>query len=196
MIVFWRCFISLEKQQRNKLIQHQQRAFTEGSVEYINEQWVFFDDETEEATLLNVWINEEIEVFVFNRWRKGVLKSDGMIGLGQDHYHLKDQDSIRIRKRLVYALEQLLIEINDDAFCQFIIHLNSLQFSIYDCIYCYNHLNFLSESSQKSGVNFIVLDNGENICSVQHHFVYYEKKSDRFEFTMSSGKRMVIEKIG
>lgn len=185
----------MEKQQRNKLIQHQRRAFTEGSVEYINEQWVFFDDETEEATLLNVWINEEIEVFLYNRWRKGILKNDGMIDLGNDHYHLKDQDLIKIRKHLVYSLEQLLAEINDDAFCQFIINLNSLQFSIYDCIYCYNHLNFLTEGSQKSGVNFIVFDNGDNICTVQHHFVYYEKRNDRFEFTLSSGKRMVIEKI-
>ncbi len=186
----------MRKQQRNKLIQHQQRAFTEGTVEYINEQWVFFDEETEEATLLNVWLNEEIEVFVYNRWRKGILKSDGKIGLRQEDYYLKDKDLIRIRKRLVYSLEQLLGEINDDALCQFIINLNSLHFSIYDCIYCYNHLNFLTESSQKSGVNFIVFDNGDNICSVQHHFVYYETKSDRFEFTLSSGKRMVIEKIG
>ena len=71
----------MEKQQRNKLIQHQQRAFNEGTVEYINDQWVFFDDETEEATLLNIWIREEIEVFHFNRWRKGRLKNDGMIQL-------------------------------------------------------------------------------------------------------------------
>lgn len=186
----------MAKQQRNKLIQYQQRAFNEGTVEYINDQWVFFDDETEEATLLNVWIHEEMEVFHFNRWRKGLLKGDGVVQLDHEEYHLKDQDSIRIRKRLVFSLEQLLTQINDDAFCQFIIHLNSLNFSIYDCIYCYNHLTFLSERIQKSGVNFMVFDNGENICSVQHHFVYYEKKSDRFEFTLSTGKRMVIEKMG
>ena len=186
----------MEKQQRNKLIQHQQRAFNEGTVEYINDQWVFFDDETEEATLLNIWIREEIEVFHFNRWRKGRLKIDGMIQLSRDEYHLKDQDLIRIRKRLVFSLEQLLIEVNDEAFCQFIITLNSMNFSIYDCIYCYNHLTFLNESMQKNGVNFIIFDNGDNICTVQHHFVYYENKSDRFEFTLNTGKRMVIEKIG
>jgi hypothetical protein len=186
----------MNKQQRTKLIEYQQRAFTEGTAECINDQWVFFDEETEEATLLDVWLHEEIEVFRLNRWRKGVLNKDGKIKQGNDLIHLKNQETIRIRKHLVFALEQLLKEVNDDAFCQFITSLNTMNFSIYDCIYCYNHLTFLSETKQKSGVNFIIFDNGDSICSVHHHFVYFEKTSDRFEFTLNTGKRMVIEKIG
>lgn len=183
------------KMQRNKLIEFQKRAYTEGTIENINNQWIFFDEETEEATLLDVWFQEEIEVFRLNRWKKGVLGKEGMLK-GKDILHLKDQDTIRIRKKLVFSLEQLLDEIHDEAFYQFITSLNTMNFSIYDCIYCYNHLTFFSESRQKSGVNFIVFDNGESICNVQHHFYYYENRNDRFEFTLSSGKRMVIEKVG
>jgi hypothetical protein len=186
----------MSKHQRTKLIEFQQRSFVEGTVEYINNEWVFFDDETEEATLLEGWLNEEIEVFFFNRWRKGILTNEGTIQQNHEFFHLKNNDLVRFRKRLVFSLEQLLGEINDDAFCQFITTLNSIQFSIYDCIYCYNHLTFLTESKQRSGVNFIVFDNGDTICSVHHHFYYYETKSDRFEFTLCTGKRMVIEKIG
>ncbi|WP_071393866.1 DUF2777 domain-containing protein [Bacillus tuaregi] len=186
----------MNKQQRTKLIEYQQRAFTEGSVECINDQWVFFDEETEEAALLDVWLHEEIEVFRLNRWRKGILCKDGKIQKDQETIHLKDQDIVRIRKNLVFSLERLLEEVNDDAFYQFITSLNTMDFSIYDCIYCYNQLTFLNDSKQKSGVNFIVFDNGELICSVHHHFTYFEQTNDRFEFTLSTGKRMVIEKIG
>ena len=186
----------MNKQQRSKLMEFQHRAFTEGTVECINNQWVFFDEETEEASLLDEWLHQEIEVFRLKRWRKGILNEEGKIGLGDEVIHLKDHDLIRIRKHLVFSLEKLLEEVNDDAFCQFVTSLNTMDFSIYDCIYCYNHLTFLSESKQKSGVNFMVFDNGDSICSVHHHFFYYENISDRFEFTLNTGKRMVIEKIG
>ncbi|CAM3788285.1 DUF2777 domain-containing protein [Cytobacillus oceanisediminis] len=185
----------MNRQQRTKLIEYQSRAFTEGTVELINDQWVFFDRETDEASLLDEFLHQELEVFRFKRWKKGILFEDGKIALADEVFHLKDQDSVRIRKHLVFSLERLLDEINDDAFYQFVTTLNSMQFSVYDCIYCYNQLTFFNDKDRKSGVNFIVFDNQDHICNVQHHFCYYEKMSDRFEFTLNSGKRMVIEKI-
>ncbi|UQD51378.1 DUF2777 domain-containing protein [Bacillus methanolicus] len=184
----------MNRHQRLKLFEHQMRAFNEGTVEYINGQWVFFDRETEEASILDDLLHQEIEVFRYNRWKKGILFEDGKIGLKDEIHYLKDQDLIRIRKNLIFALDQLLNEINDEAFIQFVTSLNSLQFSIYDCIYCYNHLDFLGDLARKSGVNFMVFDNQDQICAVQHHFFYYEKMNDRFEFTLNTGKRMVIEK--
>ena len=185
----------MNRQQRLKLIEFQTRAYTEGTIEYINDQWVFFDDETEEASLLDEFLHQEIEVFRYSHWKKGILFEDGKISLGDEILLLKDQDTIRIRKHLIYSLERLLEEIPDDSFYQFVIHLNSLKFSIYDCIYCYNHLTFLNDGKRKEGVNFIIFDNQEDICSVQHHFCYYEKKSDRFEYTLNNGKRTIIEKL-
>ncbi len=185
----------MNRQQRTKLYDNQLRAYNEGTVEQINEQWIFFDEETEEAAMLDDFLQQEIEISRFNRWKKGILLEPGMIRSGNDTLMLRDHDQVRIRKHLIYSLERLLEGINDDAFFQFVTTLNSLDFSIYDCIYCYNHLSFLSDENRKDGVNFIVFDNQDQICNVQHHFCYFEKVNDRFEFTLNTGKRLIIEKI-
>ncbi|MED3562115.1 DUF2777 domain-containing protein [Bacillus xiapuensis] len=185
----------MNRQQRNKLMSNQQRAFNEGTVEQINDQWIFFDEETEEANMLEDFLQQEVEIFRTNRWRRGVLFDSGKIQFGKEVIMLRDHDQLRIKKHLVYSLERLLEGINDDAFFQFVTTLNSLGFSIYDCIYCYNHLSFLSDEKRKDGVNFIVFDNQEQICNVQHHFFYFEKVNDRFEFTLNTGKRLIIEKM-
>ena len=185
----------MNRQQRQRLYEFQQRSYNDGTVEQINNQWIFFDEETEEAAMLDDFINQEIEVFRFNRWKKGVVNESGKINCGKETIMLHDHDTIRMRKNLIYSLERLLDGVNDDAFFQFVTTLNSLNFSIYDCIYCYNHLSFLSDENRKDGVNFMVFDNQEQICNVQHHFCYYEKVNDRFEFTLNTGKRLVIEKM-
>jgi hypothetical protein len=185
----------MNRQQRMKLYEYQSRAYTEGTVGYMNEQWVFFDDETEEAALVDEFLHQEIEIFHLNRWRKGVLFEEGRIGIGNETLFLREQDSVRFRKHLIYSLECLLDGMNDDAFFQFVTTLNSLHFSIYDCLYCYNHLTFLKDENRQDGVNFLVFDNQDHICNVQHHFCYFEKTSDRFEFTINTGKRLIIEKL-
>ncbi|WP_462408948.1 DUF2777 domain-containing protein [Neobacillus sp. Marseille-QA0830] len=185
----------MNRQQRIHLLDIQKRAYTEGSVEQINEQWIFFDEETEEASMLEDHLQQEIEIFRLNRWRKGILLEPGKIRIGHDLVMLRDHDLVRIRKHLIYSLERLLEGISDDAFIQFVTTLNSLSFSIFDCIYCYNHLSFLSDDNRKDGVNFMVFDNQEQICNVQHHFCYFEKVNDRFEFTLNTGKRLIIEKL-
>ncbi|MBA4538771.1 DUF2777 domain-containing protein [Bacillus aquiflavi] len=185
----------MDQLERIKILDRQSRAFTEGTVEFINEQWVFFDKETEEASLIDEYIHEEVEIFLQNRWQKGILLDEGKINCNTETHCLKDHDRIRIRNKLIYSLELLLKQLNIDAFIQFISSLNSLQFSIYDCIYCYNQLSFLKERTRQNGVNFLVFDNQHLICSVQHHFCYGELESDRFEFTLNTGKRIIIEKI-
>ncbi|WP_042356511.1 DUF2777 domain-containing protein [Bacillus rubiinfantis] len=185
----------MNRQQRIHLYEIQNRAYTEGTVEQINNQWIFFDGETEEASMLDDLLQQEIEIFRFNRWKKGLLIETGKILIGNEHIMLRDHDVIRIRKQLIYSLERLLEGINDDAFFQFVTTLNSMNFSIFDCIYCYNHLSFLTDEHRKDGVNFMVFDNQDEICNVQHHFYYYEKKNDRFEFTINTGKRLIIEKL-
>jgi hypothetical protein len=185
----------MNRQQRIQLIEYQPRAFNAGTVENINSQWVFFDEETDEAALVDEFIHQEVEVLRNNKWCKGFLLDNGRIQTGNDEFLLLHQEPLRIRKQLVYSLERLLDELNDEAFIQFVNTLNSLNFSVYDCIYCYNHLTFLDHNRGKSGVNFLIFDNEELICSVQHHFDYIERQNDRFEMTMSNGKRTVIERI-
>ncbi|WML43339.1 DUF2777 domain-containing protein [Neobacillus sp. PS3-40] len=185
----------MNRQQRLKLYDIQLRAYTEGSIEQINDQWIFFDEETDEAAILDDNLQQEIEIFRLNRWKKGILVEPGKVCIGKEVLILRDHDLVRIRKHLIYSLERLLDGINDDAFFQFITTLNSLHFSINDCLYCYNHLSFLTDDHRKDGVNFMVFDNQEQICNVQHHFCYYEKTNDRFEFTLNTGKRLIIEKL-
>ena len=187
--------LTMNRQQRINLFDIQQRAYNEGTVEQINNQWIFFDEETEEATMLDDFVHQEIEIFRLNRWKKVILNEPGKIHCGKEAIMLRDHDKIRMKKHLIYSLERLLDGVNDDAFFQFITTLNSLNFSIYDCIYCYNHLSFLSDERRKDGVNFMVFDNQEQICNVQHHFCYFEKVNDRFEFTLNTGKRLIIEKM-
>ncbi|RFU68067.1 DUF2777 domain-containing protein [Peribacillus saganii] len=185
----------MNKQQRATLLNHQSRAYTEGIVDYINEQWVFFDEETDEAYSMEDYVNHDIEIYRGNRWRKGVLGENGLVALGKTNVYLMEKEQIRIRKQLLYSFERLLDEINDDSFFQFVTTLNSLDFSVYDSIYCYNQLTFLRDLSAQSGVNFLIFDNGTQICSVQHHFCYSKNEQNRFEFTINTGKRIVIEKL-
>lgn len=185
----------MNRQQRLKLYDIQKRSYTEGTVEQINGQWIFFDGETEEAVLMEDWVQQSIEIFRLNRWKKGKLIEAGKMAIGKATILLNDHDIVRVRKTLIYSLEKLLEAINDDAFVQFITTLNSLDFSIYDCLYCYNQLAFVTDDIRKDGVNFMVFDNQMQICNVQHHFCYYENLSDRFEFTLNTGKRLIIEKM-
>jgi hypothetical protein len=185
----------MNRQLRLKLYNTQVRAYTEGAIEQINDQWIFFDAETEEASLMEDFLQQEIEIFRLNRWKRGVLIESGKVAIGKEILLLRDQDLVRVRKHIIYSLERLLDAINDDAFFQFVTTLNSLDFSIYDCLYCYNHLTFLTDDTRKDGVNFMVFDNQSQICNVQHHFCYYEKTNDRFEFTLNTGKRLIIEKM-
>ncbi|WP_306822094.1 DUF2777 family protein [Mesobacillus foraminis] len=185
----------MNQQQRLKLIESQLRSYDTGTVEHINEQWIFFDEETEEAALLEQFSNQEIEILRKNSWKRGDLLDGGSVKCGKEVFQLEDGEMIRVRKQLVYSLERLLAELKDEAFLYFINTLNSLHFSIHDCIYCYNHLTFLDPGQGAAGVNFLIFDNEESICSIQHHFNYGDMQNDRFEFTLSSGKRTVIEKI-
>ncbi|MCM3586105.1 DUF2777 domain-containing protein [Mesobacillus maritimus] len=185
----------MNQQQRLILIEKQDRSFETGTIEYINQQWVFFDEETEEASLLDHFLHQEIEISRTDCWLKGMLIEGGRVQCGSELFDLHDRETIRIRKQLIYSLERLLEQLQDEAFLYFINTLNSLQFSVHDCIYCYNHLNFLNPKDRVNGVNFLIFDNEEEICSIQHHFDYSSTRNDRFEFTLNNGKRTVIEKI-
>lgn len=185
----------MSQQQRSKLFNRQTRAFAEGTVEYINHQWIFFDGETDEASSLDEYLNHDIEIYRGNRWCRGSIGEHGTVKLKSRIFDLENDEMIRIRKQLIYSFERLLDELNDDSFFQFVTTLNSLGFSVYDCIYSYNQLTFLRTATTQSGVNFFIFDNGTLLCSVQHHFYYSEKEHDRFEFTLNTGKRIIIEKI-
>ena len=63
----------MNQHQRSELIKRQSRSYTPGSVEYINNQWIFFNDETDEAHPLEEYVKKEIEVYRGSRWKRGHL---------------------------------------------------------------------------------------------------------------------------
>ena len=71
----------MRQQQRIKLMKQQTRAFTEGTVENINFQWIFFDDETDEASSIDDYMQNEVEVYRTGRWREGIILEEGSIQL-------------------------------------------------------------------------------------------------------------------
>ncbi|GER65758.1 hypothetical protein BpJC7_21740 [Weizmannia acidilactici] len=58
------------KLQRLKIIESQSRAFLTGTAEKLNDEWVFFDDECDEASMLDDYLDQEIE-FHGGQWKKG-----------------------------------------------------------------------------------------------------------------------------
>ena len=177
---------------RTSLLAKQPRAFSEGKVEWINGEWIFFDLETEEAYPLEAFESKEVYIFRQKSWKKGILSENGMIRRNQESIQIQPNDFIKIRKQLHYAFELLLEDFHDAIFFRFIQQLNKHDFSIYDVIFCHNHLTFLP-TMPKQGVNMMVFDNGRHILSVLHHFFYDKGRQDRFEFTTNTGERFLYQ---
>ncbi|RSK29268.1 DUF2777 family protein [Bacillus sp. HMF5848] len=171
--------------------QEQPRAYTTGTVEFINDEWIFFDEETDEAFLLEDIAHVHIEVLK-NGWLKGELKEKGRVILAKSIYRLQNGDMVRIQKALLHSYDCWLEQLDDSTFYQFISSLNQLGYSMYDCIYCHNQLLYSQTPKTGRGVNFLIFDNEESICSMHHHYNFNESPPIiRFEFTESHGHRML-----
>ncbi|OQM46560.1 hypothetical protein B6A27_05210 [Anoxybacillus sp. UARK-01] len=178
-------------EQKLAQIPAQQRAYIQGEIEYVNGEWVFFDEEEEEAGLLAEWSDEEIEIFRFGRWLRGYYQHNGEIQLSGTRVLLQNGELVRFRKRLPYAYRSWLDALPEKTFFGFIEWLNKLNFSLYDCLYCYNGLLF----EKRTGVNFMIFDNTELIGNVQHYYERGETNKDRFEMTFHTGNRFICTQI-
>lgn len=174
--------------ERLAIIQQQKRSFLEGTIEYIHDEWVFFSEE--EMFLLEEFY--EREIYIDHDRIKGILMEPNRVLTDHGEYILTGNEWIKIRKTLPYALEALIDELSDDAFFVFVNQLNRFTFSLYDALYCYNQFMF-QELAPKEGVNFMIFDNGINICAVQHVYSYGEKLHDRFEFTLNTNQRLIVQ---
>lgn len=181
------------KPERLRIIEKQLRSYCEGIIEIINGEWIFFDEESEEAFPLEEFFFKEVQFEQANQWFTGVLTEEYMIQSKHTYYFLHDKMRIRICKSLPFSCISWLEELQNEVFYQFISTLNKLNFSIFDIIYCHNFMSFIL-SEKKQGVNFLTFDNSELICVVQHHFDYdVHKRKDRLEFTLNTGKRIVLQ---
>lgn len=111
---------------------------------------------------------------------------------------LKGGEEISYPLSLLKPLEELLELLNDRQFELLLQELNRLGFSLFDCVYGFQPLSYLSLANQEgfSGAAFFQFANDSSHCSLQHHFRRGESVGDRFEFTLSSGKRSLIMETG
>ncbi len=187
--------LTLDLQQRLGSINEQKRSFITGTTECINDQWIFFDAETDEASMIEEMIGKEVELFTLNRWEKGIFVEDGLIQMNGYFYKLDNGDCLRFRKNLTFAYKELLESFSEDQFLRFTSTLNKLMFSLYDCTLCHNQLMYHQGDDEQEGVNFLMFDNTEMILSVHHHYSRGKLRKDRFEFTLANGKRTILSTI-
>jgi hypothetical protein len=196
------CEKSLEKRRRRTMnirqriehLPHQERAFTIGKVEYIHNQWILFDDH-DEPTALKDLSNESFEILIDANWITFNELDNGMAFGPQKTYTIKEGDTFRIQKPLAFVYQEWLKELTDETLTRFVTTLNSLHYSIYDCNFCHNFLFFHVSRKPVSGVNFLLFDNDEQICGIQHHFTRNSTHTDRFEITLSNGTRQLLTNL-
>ncbi|MGM7719529.1 DUF2777 family protein [Metabacillus sp. Hm71] len=177
---------------RADLLLNQKRSYVIGLIEVTNEQYVIYDDMNDELHLLEEIQDNYLEILSPHGWKPGKWLGLGKVKTELGLTSLNCGDTVRIRKRLPIALDEMLKELHDETFMRLIRQLNSLSFSPFDCIYSYNHLYFLKNKVHKKGVSFYQFDNENTICGLQHHFERGVHCSDRFEFTTSLGERGLI----
>lgn len=176
---------------REQLLKSQPRSYLEGTITKMNDEWIFFDDEDDEAYLLHELAKEEIELYISHTWLQGALVADNMVLLDNQLQPLQESQLVRIHKPLQVSYEDLLHELCDEAFFKFVKTLTDLDYSIYDCMLCHNFLSFQVKNSPGTGVNFLLFDNDDIVCSIHHFFVRNEDITyDRFEFVRADGLKV------
>lgn len=186
----------MQYKHRSQLFKEQPRAFTIGSIEEINDEWVFFDDETDEAFILDELIEKEFEVSINEEWTPASFQDGTFLIFHSKKKKLQNGDVLRIQRKLLYSFDTLLKHLSDESFYSLAYLLNTHGFSLYDCLYCHNFLSFQPENTPTEGVNFIVFDNEELVCSVYHQFkISPEEQNHRFELTKATGNRYLLTQL-
>ncbi|AWC31898.1 hypothetical protein TU51_05130 [Bacillus cytotoxicus] len=180
--------------QRKHILYNQARAHTIGNVEYINDEWIFFDDENDEAFLLEDIIEDGFEVLYNNNWLPARFYEKNILQIADEHHPLQNGEMIRIRKKLLFSYNEWIEELSDSAFSLFIDTLQTIHYSLYDCIYCHNFLSLQPKEQPCEGVNILLFDNEDMICALHHHYVRYSScAKDIFQFTKANGEVLHID---
>jgi hypothetical protein len=178
---------------RYHVLRNQPRAHTLGSIEYINEEWVFFDEESDEAFSLQDIIDDDFEVLYNNHWLPARFYEDKAVKIENEPYPLQNGETIRVRKKLHPTYEEWLQMLSDNAFTAVTEALEQLDYSLYDCIFCHNFLTFQPHNSACQGVNIVIFDNLDLVCSLHHHFVRDANgQRDQFEFVRTDGQKLTV----
>ncbi|WP_273125697.1 DUF2777 family protein [Metabacillus sp. HB246100] len=182
----------MSRYKRMDLLLKQKRSYITGFVDITNNQYVIYDDMNDELHLLEEINETRLEILSPNGWKSGKWLGLGKVKTDMGMFSLNSGDTVRMRKKLPLALDEMLKELPDDTFLKLIKQLNALSFSPFDCIYSYNQLIFMGNQVHKKGVSFYQFDNEDSICAIQHHFERGVHSSDRIEMTTSLGERRLL----
>lgn len=100
-------------------------------------------------------------------------------------------EAIRYLKTVKQAFLDFLYDLDDGQFYSFLDQLNSLGFSVFDCVYAFNGLSFSANPATEKGASFYQFSNDVKQCALQHHYERTGERKDRFEWTTSDGIRIV-----
>ena len=178
--------------QRKHILYNQPRAHTVGNVEYINNEWVFFDDENDEAFLLEDIAEDGFEILYNNNWLPARFYEQDVLQIANEQHHLQNGEMIRIRKKLL-SYNEWLEELPDSVFTLLTESLQSLHY--FYMIACIVIIIYLSTArGVTKGVNILLFDNEEMICTLQHHFVRHTTSNkNMFRFTKVNGEELHID---
>ncbi|MDQ0232254.1 DUF2777 family protein [Metabacillus malikii] len=177
---------------RSDVLSKQKRSYFIGNIDITGDQYVIYDDMNDELFLVEELEDYRLEIMSPKGWKTGRWLGFGKVKTEVGVFSLNCGDSVRVKKSLPLALDEMLKELPDETFVKVLKQLNSLSFSPFDCVYSYNQLLFMGNQASKRGVSFYQFDNEDSICSIQHHFERGIMRSDRFEFTTSLCKRGLV----
>lgn len=100
-------------------------------------------------------------------------------------------EAIRYLKTVKQAFLDFLYDLDNGQFYSFLDQLNSLGFSVFDCVYAFNGLSFSANPATEKGASFYQFSNDVKQCALQHHYKRTGERKDRFEWTTSDGIRIV-----
>ncbi len=105
--------------------------------------------------LLEDIAEDGFEILYNNNWLPARFYEQDVLQIANEQHHLQNGEMIRIRKKLLLSYNEWLEELPDSVFTLLTESLQSLHYSLYDCMYCHNYLSFLPQEESREGVNIL-----------------------------------------
>ncbi|NPC92142.1 DUF2777 domain-containing protein [Bacillus sp. WMMC1349] len=176
--------------EREQRIYNEKRKWMYGTI-IIEEGICLIENQAGDLLLIESLLSPGVYIQLEGEWLKTELIAPFAVTERFGQIQLTGGESIRYLKNVKQALSDFLSDLEDGQFYSLMDQLNSLGFSVFDCVYAYNGLSFSAHPEMTKGVSFYQFSNDVKQCALQHHYERAEKKKDRFEWTTSDGERIV-----
>ncbi|MFN2747058.1 MULTISPECIES: DUF2777 domain-containing protein [Bacillus] len=176
--------------EREKRMYAEKRKWIYGKI-LMEDGICLIENEEGDLFLVESLISPGVFISIDGEWLKAELFDQFAVTEHSETIQLKGGESIRYLKTVKQAFLEFLEGLDNGRFYSFLEQLNDLGFSVFDCVYAYNGLCFISEKKGAKGVSFYQFSNDLKQCALQHHYERNGDHKDRFEWTTSDGERIV-----